>query len=473
MLPQNLGLGYIASYLEKYGHNVKIIDSLAEGYENVVKCEKYGEIFYRVGLEYSDIAKKIPTNTDIVGITAPFTNTTLIIKELSSVVKKLLPAKPIVIGGIFPSTLSHEAVMLDVDYVIRGEGETPFLELASGKDPANIKGLVFKKGSTVIDNGVAYQIKNLDEIPFPARHFLPMEKYLRISPRGERNRCTASIITSRGCPYDCTFCSIHSMYGYKYRYRSPENVLQEIKILIEQYDINHIEFEDDNLTLNIKRAQAIFEGIINLDRKITWAAPNGIRIDTLTWEMLETIKMSGCISLNLAVESGDPFILQKMNKKSDLTKIEEVTKMCGKLGIITKGCFILGYPGEDRESYEKSISYAKQLREAGMSVFYFNIIQPLPGTKLYQECLDNNYLIDRAAQKRLFLGNKVHITTKELSKTEVMRRVRNANHKLSTRPRILILVIELMQYLKLYGFLKFIYKSILSRKVYLKASQKR
>ena len=441
-ISQNLGLGYIAACLESKGCRVQIIDAVAEGINDSAEIYSYGRKISQIGLSYKDIAERIDSDTELIGITVPFTMFANIAKDLVSVIKDEYPNIPIVLGGVYPSTLPQDALAENVDYIVQGEGEIPMMQLAEGIDPNTIKGLMFREGGKIINNGKAEIFVNLDEIPFPARHLLPMEKYISFSTRGRHNKRAISLITSRGCTFDCNFCSIHAVFGYCWRYRSPENVLKEIEHLINTYNLGHIEFEDDNITLKKDRALQIFDNIIKLNKdlknKITWSCSNGIRVDTLDKEMLVKMKKSGCISLELAVESGDPKILKNMNKKMDnLEKITEVARVCAELELPTMAYMIVGYPGETEESFLKSLRYFLKLKKIGVSDFAVHLIKAYPATKLFEQCKEKGYLVDtelthtRNLEGGPILSRKyVNIVTPDFTAKDIIRRRNYALKKL-------------------------------------------
>ncbi len=430
ILSQNLGLAYLAAYLTEHGHQVRIIDALADGVRTRIKVKGKYQTFLQVGLTYQQIADQITPDTDIIGISAPFTNNAKIVKQLASKIKQVFPNKLIVMGGVYPSLTPVDAFCPEIDYYIIGEGEIPLLELASDKDPRQIKGLLVRDGKHEIIT-CAEIIEKLDEIPFPARDKLPMAQYLSFcSPRRDRIN-TVSMITSRGCPFDCTFCSIHAITGYKWRMRSAENVIKEIKTLIKDYAIEHIEFEDDNLTLDKPRMQEIVKGIIKINQQgkpISWSAPNGVMVETLDRELLEQIKLSNCLFLNLAVESGDPEMLKKMNKKLDLAKVLEIAKICKQLGIRINAFFMLGYPGETEESFSKTLDFVKKLNKAGVNEFYATITRAYPGTKLFAQCRQAGFIADRLDREDIFLGNTLlkenGIETADFKIKDLLQRLR-------------------------------------------------
>lgn len=418
-LPQNLGLGYLAAVLEKAGHYVTIIDALALGW-NHTSDTLFSGIRLR-GLPNDRIAPLIPADTDFIGITSSFVSSMPLVRELSAFLKPRFPGAKIVAGGIAvsidPLTALQEP---SVDYAVRGAGEIPLLGLVSGKEPQSIKGVV----SRAFDNGRAEMIQDLDAIPFPARHLLPMEKYLRRAGRGRRDLRTVSVLTSRGCPYDCNFCSIHHIYGHQWRGRSAANVLAEIEGLIETYGVQHVEFEDDNLTLDGKRAQDMFEGLARLPRKITWSTPNGTRVDTLNRDLLRLMKRSGCTTLFLSIESGDPDILKAMNKKLNLAKVEEVVRTCGEFGINTSGIFMVGYPGETKESFERTASYIRKLHAFGLVGVGASIAKAYPGTNLRRFCEKENLLIEPDRYLRgIPVGEYVDIRIPSCDETDILHRL--------------------------------------------------
>ncbi len=428
ILSQNLGLGYLAAFLLKHGHEVTIIDALAEGASNRKKINTRQELFLQVGLDYEKIIERIPEDSDFIGISAPFTNNAKIVKELAQKLKAVFPKKPIILGGVYPSLTPQDAFCPAIDYYVIGEGEIPLLEILSGHKPEDVQGvLVYAQPCGQIKS--AKIIESLDDIPFPARHKLPMRQYLSFcSPRRDRIR-TASMITSRGCPYDCTFCSIHSITGYRWRMRSAENVLSEIKLLVEEFGVEHIEFEDDNLTLEKSRMHDIVRGIIRLNNdgaNLSWSAPNGVRVDTLDEKLLEQIKASNCIFLNLAVESGDADMLKRMNKRLNLDKVLEIARICKRLGIKTNAFFMIGYPGETEESFKKTLNFVKKLKDIGVDEFYATITRAYPGTKLFDECKEKGYISDVSDCAHMFLGNQIHkdnaIKTEDFTSRDLLRR---------------------------------------------------
>jgi anaerobic magnesium-protoporphyrin IX monomethyl ester cyclase len=403
-ISQNLGIGYLASYIKKYGHDAYLVDALLDGKHNAVLVKtKYQEV-YRYGLPYEEIAKRIPKDTDFIGISVPFTDLATITKEMSAVIKESHPDIPIICGGVYPSNLVDDEVVENVDYIVRGEGEAKLVKIISGEETIN---------------------DNTDV--FPDYDIRPIKEYIKWSPRGERKKKTLSMLTSRGCPFDCNFCSIHPIYGYKWRARSSENVLEEIEYVIKRFGVEHIEFEDDNLTLKSERAMRIFEGIKK--HSITWSTPNGVRIDTLNYDMIKNMKASGCTSLCLAAEHGDPEMLKLMNKNLDLGKVVKVVEWCVELKIPTNVFFIIGYPGETEERFNNLVSFARKLRKIGIDNISVFLAKPHPNTRLHKLCKERGYLVHEDTENVLALTqyanyrkDYIPIVTEDFDRDEIWRR---------------------------------------------------
>jgi anaerobic magnesium-protoporphyrin IX monomethyl ester cyclase len=421
--PQNLGIRYITSFLNSKGHKADFIDSLNEEIptikERVIKDQKIKQI----GMNYDSICNLVCRDTDFIGIGIPFTFLNTTAKELTEKLKEKFDV-PIITGGTSPSTLPKKALEFS-DYIIMGEGEIPLLKLLSGEKPSNIAGFASKK----FNNGFSERILNLDELPFPYREE-NFEKYSSFSARGRKNMKTASIITSRGCPYNCNFCSTHPTSGHDWRNRSVENVLSEIEYLNKKFSISHIEIEDDNFSLNKNKTKKILEEIIKYNERtsipLTFSNSNGLRIDTLDEEIINLMKKAGFSPLYMALESGNPETLKLMNKKLSLDKVYEIAKISSKYGLSIIYFLMIGYPGETKERFTKSIDFCLKLKELGNSKFTTFLTRPYPGTELFEYCVKKNY-VKRSVEEDIFLGSRFDISTPDFDENELRWRLKHAN----------------------------------------------
>ena len=424
-LSQNLGLGYLAACLRDADHDVTILDSVAEAPTQHTRVQLKYQTLNRWGLSYAEIVQRIPSDTDAIGITVPFTNNRLIARELSETIKERFPKTPILLGGVFPSTLPHEALFPSVDYVVRGEGERPIVDFANGVPRENMNGLVFRRDGEIIENDAVEFEKHLDRLPLPARDLLPMQTYLSMSPRGLVGRRSAAMITSRGCPFHCKYCSVHPVAGRLWRPRSAESVLEEVDHLIETYGVNHIEFEDDNMTLDIARVKTILAGLIERRQAgipLTWENPNGLRTETLDEEFVSMCPVSGNRTLYLPVEHGSKEMLRKMGKPQNLEAIERVIEWCSKHGVRTVIFMIVGYPGETDALWREGWEYARKLRDLGATRFEVFLAKPYPGTRMYQECEENGYLVYPDSENVVYDMDFVGVSTPEFTPQDVLRR---------------------------------------------------
>jgi magnesium-protoporphyrin IX monomethyl ester (oxidative) cyclase len=246
-----------------------------------------------------------------------------------------------------------------------------------------LKGAWSKVDGKIRKNSKREFIDDLDSLPFPAWHLLPIEKYIQVGQAhgSQKRKRYASMITSRGCPGRCVFCSIHSVWGYKWRARTPENVVSEIEKLVAEYNMREIHFEDDNLTLSKQRMAKICDLIVERGLDISWATPNGVAVQTLDLDILEKMKKSGCYHLSFGIESGDPYVLKKIiHKPLSLDKVKSVINWSKKLGIWTHGFFVIGFPGESPQSVQRTIDFSK---ETDIDSANFFIATPYPGTPLH------------------------------------------------------------------------------------------
>ena len=378
-----LGLAYIASYLEKHGFDLKIIDSMA--YYDEIK--KISDDKYRVGMKEEEIIKQIKKEQpDIVGISCTYTIYEKDAVRIAKLVKENSKAL-VVFGGAhssanFPTVLKHK----EVDIITKGEGETVFLDIAKNfgtKKLWSVPGTIVKVNGKMKVNKPAKYIQDLDEIPFPARHLLPMDKYLKHPQNWFSNMRgpTAEIMSSRGCPFQCIFCSIHTVWGRKWRARSAKNVVDEVEHMIKKYGVREFRFFDDNITWDKKRIIKICDEIIKRKLNIRWDTPNGVAIATLNEEVLTKMKKSGYYRIVMGIESGSEKTLRFMRKPVVLSKAKEIIKICNKLGIWTWSTFVIGFPNEDMNEIQKTIDFAKH---SGLNFATFYVAQPYPGTEMYE-----------------------------------------------------------------------------------------
>jgi len=454
-----LGLAYIAAVLEENNYDVKIIDALTEGLDN---CEKKGE-FIRVGLDDESIKRRIlEFEPDIVGISASYTASSKDSHNVARLVKEINPDIPVVFGGAHSSALP-EVVLNDknVDIVVIGEGEITFLELVknleTGKDTDKIPGTVVRKEDKICYNPPRPYIEDLDRLPFPARHLLPMDIYLHKIPPFlndySMRQPRTTMITSRGCVYNCVYCSIHSVWGHKWRPRSAINVVDEIEYLVDTYKVREIAFLDDNLTLDKKRMNDICEEILRRKIDISWSTPNGIAIWKLDKELIIKMKKSGCWKLTFGIESASYDTQKFIGKHVNLDKANQIIKYANDAGMWTHAFFIIGFPYELLDSITETINYAIK---SDLDFANFFIATPYPRTKLFDIFKKENLLQDGLSYQSL---NKPAWNTKFFTKEELIELQNKAYSEfINSRIKRYLNPVKLFKKINSFEDLKFIIK---------------
>jgi radical SAM superfamily enzyme YgiQ (UPF0313 family) len=367
----------VAAVLEKNGYSVKILDLPALGFfENslptIIQQEK----------------------PDVVGITAM----TPTINSAMKVAKKIKESDSnitVVLGGAHATILPEETMqnVPEIDIIIRGEGEQTMLELikALENDPSSINqvlGITYRQGTNIRSNPPRPPISDLDALPFPAFHLLPIRKYRLHPPFGTRTP-VMPIITSRGCPYRCVFCS-KSVFGSKYRSNSPAYVVDEIQFLNKEFGVREIKFYDDVFTLDRKRVVAICRRLKEQGMDIPWTCET--RVNLVDSELLGAMKDAGCYMIAYGVESGNQRILDSLKKDITLEKAIEAFKLTHKAGIETVAYFMIGSPDETPETVKETIEFAKKLDP---DFVQFSITTPYPGTELYSLTVGEGYVPEK------------------------------------------------------------------------------
>ncbi len=381
-----LGLLYLAAYLREKGQEVKVCDAIVEKIEQITQLENGSSIR---GLNFEEIIERIDEGTAIIGISNLFSFAFPVVSDLCKKIKEAYPNIKIVLGGAHPSAVP-ELCLKDskADFIIISEGELSMNKLVNclkdNKDFKDVDGLAYRKGNKIIVNPKKEFIQNLDNLPFPARDLVDMEKYYSVhEAHGPSQEKWTPILSSRGCPFKCTFCT-SKLWNRLFRARSVENVLKEMEHCINEYGIKEFHFEDENMTLNNVRVREICKGIIKNKWNIKWQTPNGIRASVTDNETLDLMKESGCYHITVAPESGSHRVLNEIiHKQQDLEKVSSIIDHAVKLKLRTAAYFVLGLPGETIEDVEMTIDYATSLAKKGLDEVAFSNFIPLPGSELY------------------------------------------------------------------------------------------
>lgn len=391
-----LGLAYLAAVLEENGYKPKILDALALGIENSVPV---GRGFVRVGLSHKAIRSFLKDNpADVIGIACVATINERDSFDMARIAKEMCPRSYVIFGGAHASACGRSILerCREVDMVVKGEGEMTFLEVVerikAGQNLTNVKGTIIRVKDKVVDNPPRAYIQDLDSIPFPARHLLPMEIYLKPPTKMRLYAMRTpyiNMVTSRGCPGNCVFCSIHSIWGHKWRARSPENVVEEMELLAEKYKVREFGFFDDSVSVNKERLMKICELIIERGLDIKWATPSGIAIWTLDEELLSKMKKSGYYRATFGIETGSLATLKFIRKAINFPRARKIIKYSNKIGLWTSSYFIIGFPRETRKQINETIEFAKK---SGLDFVSFFTATPYPGTDLYDAFVEDGLI---------------------------------------------------------------------------------
>lgn len=355
-----LGMMYIAAHLEKAGFDTRIIDADAEE------------------LSYEQLSSEIKKfNPEVVGLSA-MSFTLIDCMQIARLVKGIDKGIKIFIGGPHVNIYPEETAKIpEIDYVVLGEGEFIAVELikniGSAKSLKKIRGLVFRENGGIINTGRPDLIMELDKIYFPARHLTPYKKYSSLLAK--RSPIT-TMITSRGCPFRCLFCDRPHL-GKIFRARSAKNVVDEIEECVNM-GINEFLIYDDTFTINRQRVFDICDEIGK--RRLDIGFDVRARLDTVDEEMLKKMKKAGCERIHYGVESGNEEILKMINKGITVEQAKRIFKATKKIGIDRLAYFMIGHPGETRQTAMESISLAMELDP---DYVHFSIATPFPATGLY------------------------------------------------------------------------------------------
>ncbi len=349
-----IGLAYVAAALEIAGHEVKVVDAF--------------------GFKYSvqkTVEEAMKTNPEFIGISCVTCN----IDYGKQIAQKLRTHYPVAIGGTMPS-LEPDTVVDYADYVMYGEGEKTFVELLSGKNPEEIDGLMFKKDGRVIKTNPRMPEEDLDTIPFPARHLFPMHKYKLFGPMS-----MATMMTSRGCPMACDYCSISHLFP-SWRGRSAKNVVDEMEFLIAQYKVKGISFVDEDFLVDLPRALEICDEIERRKLRVWWGMQTRAdRVPDL--EVMKRFYRAGCECLLFGLESVQEKTMKNLNRDISNDLFFRAVKLGHDSGMRVAVSSILGFPGETIADAKATIKFVLKLDP---DYVFFGVPTPFPGTRFFDSC---------------------------------------------------------------------------------------
>ncbi len=357
-----LGLAYLAAALEQAGVQVKILDYVVYPYR-------------RDALE-SVLEEFKPHVAGATAVSMTFDHARQILCDVKAIDPEILT----VIGGPHVTFCARQTLETfpELDVVVLGEGEETLVDLTRTVDDARnldtVNGIAYRVGSEVRTTAKRKVIKNLDALPLPARHLLPLDRYRALG-------MPISMTTSRGCPYKCIFCVGRKMVGAKVRYHSADRIAAELQYL-ENLKFHQINIADDLFTTNQNHCLAVCEEILKRNLEINWTS--FARVDTVSEKLLSRMKAAGCTAVSFGIESANPDILKTIKKGITVEQIRNAVRICRRVGISPYASFILGLPGETPETIKETTDFAANLQQEGLA-YGFHILAPFPGTEVREK----------------------------------------------------------------------------------------
>jgi radical SAM superfamily enzyme YgiQ (UPF0313 family) len=426
-----IGLAYIAAVLNKSGYRYKVIDMAGEAIDQVSPYEESPGFFIQ-GLTIEEALTRIPEDTDILGISCMFGVQWPIIAELTKRIRINFPAILMLAGGEQVTALPKYSLLnSSLNAIVMGEGEKIFPVLINaarqGKSFSDINGIAFYDLITdsIIVNPREDRIKDLDSIPWPDWSSIPIENYIDADLQNGVNRGRSMpIISSRGCPFKCTFCSNSGMWNGKFKVRDPYDVVSEMKTYIDKYRVENFNFQDLTAFVDKKKVMILAQEIIRQKLNITWQLPSGTRIESFDDEVAKAVYESGCRNIAFAPESASPEILKSVKKQVNLDHMEKAIKIAV-ANKINLSCFIVvGFPLESTETLKLTLKYVRNLARLGITDIGVSQFVPYPGSELFSELqksgiieLNNDYLL--STMNFYLKGN--HSFARDLSPEEIYR----------------------------------------------------
>ncbi|MBN1354910.1 cobalamin-dependent protein [bacterium] len=414
----SMGLAYIASAALMDGHRVSVLDAEA--------CH----------LTFDDIADRIRDELpDIIGMQTFCANLSRCYR-VADTAKSIDPGIQVVLGGVQVTLFPQEQFEHpSIDIVVRGEGERAFRAyLSAMRDNGKLEdvpGISYRDGNgRIISNPKPQLIESLDDLPFPALHLFPMNRYH--SSAQLRGRRTLHLLTSRGCPYNCSYCSGDLIFGRSFRFRSPGKVIEDIRKMIDDFGIDGIQFYDETFTVNRERVFALCDALDEAGLALPWTCFT--RVDCVDETLLMRMKRSGCYQIFFGVETGVPRLLELIRKQTTLNQAREAFRLTRKIGIETVASFMLTLPTETEVETWQSVRFGLELDP---DYVYWLTFVPYPGTELSEFCLTSGTITNKDPTTYNVFNEIIYIPENR-TEEEIKRTVARAYRNFYLRPKYIL-----------------------------------
>lgn len=405
-----IGPAYLAASLIQAGHEARIVDGVGENPYQITSL--FGDTVMAIGLKSEEIVDRIQPDTELIGVSCMFSQDWPEIRRLVGLVRKRFPDVPIVMGGEHITAVPEFTLTStpEVAACVIGEGEETIVDIANAFEARrswdDIPGIMLRSSDGGVKaTGPRTRIRNLDDIPWPAWHLVPVNAYLDggFSFGVDRGR-SMPILATRGCPYECTFCSNPEMWTTRWYARDVDGVLDEIQAYMDTYGATNFDFYD--LTAIVKRSWILDFTNRILERKMTftWQLPSGTRSEAIDDEVSRMLYASGCRNMSYAPESGSPAVLKRIKKVVKLDRLQESVSGAVRHGMNVKLNIIMGFPGETRDELRETVKFLAKMGLAGVQDMSISLFSPYPGSQLYKELRASGRIPELSDEYFLSLG---------------------------------------------------------------------
>ncbi len=384
-----LGLAYIAAAVKHAGFAYRVIDGAGEALDAVSPYPERADLMVQ-GLSVDEIVARVPAETEVVGVSCMFSTPWPLTRRVADAVRERFPDALLVLGGehgtaVQDHVLRHSAF----DVVVLGEGEETFVNLIRARNAGTpldgVKGIAFRRGAETVDTGLSPRRREVDQIPLPDWDSLPIEEYIaRHQINGVNVGRSMPILATRGCPYQCTFCSSPSMWTRRYVPRDPKLVVDEIELYAKKFRAVNFDFQDLTAIVNRRWAVAFAQEMIDRGLGVTWQMPSGTRSEIFDAEVAELLYRSGCFALAFAPESGSPEILKIVKKQVDLDNMLKATGIALKQGMKLSLFFVIGFPDDTPRTLRTTLRLLRRIARMGVYDVSVAKFVPYPGSELFR-----------------------------------------------------------------------------------------
>ena len=396
----SLAFAYLSAFIAEHGYQFEIVDGIADALNQVWPLEHFPG-FQIQGLPVSEVVHRIPAHTNIIAISAMFSGDWPVIRLMIKKLRSKFPDALIIAGGEHITALSEYCLRecRELDLCVLGEGEQTLLDVLQCVKDGTPWDIV--EGIAWVDPSGAFhspekppRIREINEIPWPIWKKGYLEKFWQAGKSyGVQSDRDMPIMASRGCPYQCTFCSNPAMWTTRYILREIDDLIAEIKFRIKEYDITSLQFYDLTAITKKRWTVEFCNRLKSENINLKWSLPSGTRSEALDEETLTLLRDTGCNYLVYAPESGSPETLKLINKRIELDELTQSAVTAGKLGIVTRTNLIIGFPHEKRKNIYETLWYGLKLAAKGIDEVSIYIFSPYPGTAIFNKLVDTKKLV--------------------------------------------------------------------------------